>query len=96
MIIIKHIKDGKTEDFRTFPTSARGLAHSIYWLRELRLNYDPYLLMSLEPVSWVEIDGVKIPDSVIFQLNKEQYCSHFIKLFLRDYPPVPSEVPYRK
>ena len=96
MIIIKHIKDGKTEDFRTFPTSVRGLSHGIYWLRELRLNYDPYILMTSQPETWLEIDGVKIPYSVIFQLNKEQYCSHFMKLFLRDHPPVPSDVPYKK
>lgn len=96
MIVIKLTKEGKTEDFRTFPTSARGLSHGVYWLRELRLNSDPYLLMTSQPESWLEIDGVKIPDSVIFQLNKEQYCSHFMKLFLRDHPPVSTDIHYKK
>ncbi|MBL8501769.1 MAG: hypothetical protein JNL77_14490 [Nitrosomonas sp.] len=96
MIIIKQIKDGQTEDYRAFPTSVRGLSHAVYWLREIRLICDPYLLMTQKPVSWLEIDGIKIPDAVMFQLNKEQYCSHFLKLFLRDHPPASVDVPYKK
>lgn len=96
MIIIKHHKDGEIADYRTFPLSARGLSHAIYWLRELRSNSDPYLLLNHEPKSWIEIDEIRIPDSVLFQLSKEIHCGHFLKRFNQDHAKPVTQSEYKK
>lgn len=96
MIIIKHHKGGETVDHRTFPLAIRGLSHAIYWLRELRSNTDPYLLLNQQPDSWIEIDGIRIPDSVLFQLSKEIHCGHFLKRFIQDHAKPVTQSEYKK
>ena len=96
MIIIKHHKDGEIVDHRVFPLSARGLSHAIYWLRELRSSKDPYLLLNKQPRSWLEIDGIRIPDSVLFQLSKELHCGHFLKRFIQNHAKPVTQSEYKK
>ncbi|MER0217468.1 MAG: hypothetical protein DU481_15175 [Nitrosomonas sp.] len=96
MITIKHHKEGEIADYRAFPLSARGLSHAIYWLREFRSDSDPYLLLNHEPKSWIEIDGIRIPDSVLFQLSKEQHCGHFLKRFIQDHAKPVTQSQYKK
>ena len=96
MITIKQTKDGEAIDYRNFPTTIRGFSHAVYWLRELRCNTDPYLLLNQEPDSWLEIDGIRVPDSVLFQLSKEHYCGHFLKRFLQDHAKPVTSLEYKK
>ena len=81
MIVIKHIKDGEVTDHMEFNKKIRAFRHAIYWLQKLRLKSDPFLLFTQQPYSWIEIDGMKIPDSVLFQIT----CEHDSKCFLQSF-----------
>lgn len=64
-----------------FNKKIRAFRHAIYWLQQLRLESDPFLLFKEQPYSWVEIDGLRIPDSVLFQIT----CEHDSKRFLQSF-----------
>lgn len=81
MIIIKHIKDGEISTHMKFNKKIRAFRHAIYWLQKLRLKSDPFLLFTQQPFSWIEIDGIRIPDSVLFQIT----CEHDSKRFLQSF-----------
>lgn len=81
MIVIKHIKDGEIKDHMEFNKKIRAFRHAIYWLQKLRLKSDPFLLFTQQPYSWIEIDGIRIPDSVLFQITCEQDSKQFLQSF---------------
>lgn len=81
MIIIKYIKNGEIVDHMQFNKKIRAFRHAIYWLQKLRLKSDPFLLFTQQPYSWIEIDGIRIPDSMLFQIT----CEHDSKRFLQSF-----------
>jgi len=64
-----------------FNKKIRAFRHAIYWLQKLRLKSDPFLLFTQQPYSWIEIDGIRIPDSVLFQIM----CENDSKIFLQSF-----------
>jgi|GEM_PF-4023556 len=93
MIIIKHIKDGEVINHMEFNKKIRAFRHAIYWLQKLRLKSDPFLLFTQQPYSWIEIDGMKIPDSVLFQIICEHDSKRFLQSFELHWPTVLKENP---
>ncbi len=81
MIIIKHVKNGEIVEHMQFNKKIRAFRHAIYWLQKLRLKSDPFLLFTQQPYSWIEIDGIKIPDSVLLQITCEQDSKRFLQSF---------------
>lgn len=81
MIIIKHIKNGEINTHMEFNKKIRAFRHAIYWLQKLRLKSDPLLLFTQQPYSWIEIDGIRIPDSVLLQITCEHESKNFLQSF---------------
>lgn len=81
MIIIKHIKNGEISTHMEFNKKIRAFRHAIYWLQKLRLKSDPLLLLTQQPYSWIEIDDIRIPDSVLLQITCENESKNFLQSF---------------
>lgn len=64
-----------------FNKKVGAFRHAIYWLQKLRLKSDPFLLFTQQPYSWIEIDGIRIPDAVLFQITCESDSRSFLQSF---------------